>query len=177
MLNVTVGLDEQGPGAMPLILEQKQSRKLVRDLGSDLEQLGQLNIFQVASVGYGLEKAGFVDCFELKEAGQEPSVSPVNCTIAAAQPILSPPSAPCLPISNPKSSISADPILADVVNSWMNDTHDNSHFLNGEAKQLLWNLVTHRDHFHTWNKWDNSLLFDTLYYGFWLLTWGETRRC
>ncbi|PYH50486.1 uncharacterized protein BO96DRAFT_461003, partial [Aspergillus niger CBS 101883] len=135
MTNITVGLEEQGPGAMPP-LEEKQSRKLVRDLGSDLEQLGQLKISQVASVGYGLEKAGFVDCFELKEANQEPSVSPVNCTIAAAQPILSPPSAPCLPISKPKSSISADPLLADVVNSWMNDTHDNSHFLNGEVKQL-----------------------------------------
>ncbi|CAK40084.1 uncharacterized protein An08g12080 [Aspergillus niger] len=106
MLNVTVGLDEQGPGAMPLILEEKQSRK-------------------VASVGYGLEKAGFVDCFELPARSHQ-----------CPQPILSPPSAPCLPISKPKSSISADPLLADVVNSWMNDTHDNSHFLNGEAKQL-----------------------------------------
>ncbi|KAI2941809.1 hypothetical protein CBS147321_5676 [Aspergillus niger] len=63
MLNVTVGLDEQGPGAMPLILEEKQSRKLVRDLGSGLEQLGRLNIFQVASVGVldADEKNAFLD--------------------------------------------------------------------------------------------------------------------
>lgn len=39
-------------------------------------------------------------------------------------------------MSNPSSSISADNILADVVNSWMNNTHNNSHFLSCESEQL-----------------------------------------
>ncbi|RAK94828.1 serine-proline rich protein [Aspergillus ibericus CBS 121593] len=137
MLHVTVGLED--PGEMPLLLEEKQSRKLVRDLGSDLEQLGQLKSFQVANIGYGLTNAGFVDSFEIKEANQnELSVYLGNHSFAATQSTLFPPLPPSLPMNDPKLLNSPDNIPLDVVpDPWKNITHDYSHFQSGEAEQLL----------------------------------------
>ncbi|OJJ83478.1 uncharacterized protein ASPGLDRAFT_405649 [Aspergillus glaucus CBS 516.65] len=60
VFSISVGLEERDSGVMPIALENTQLCMLVRDLGSDLEQLQKLKRSQVVDIYYGLENASFV---------------------------------------------------------------------------------------------------------------------
>ncbi|ODM15201.1 putative alpha-N-arabinofuranosidase B [Aspergillus cristatus] len=53
------------------VLSMSVGLKLVRDLGSNLEQLQKLKRSQVVDICYGLKNAGFVKCFVVQEATQD----------------------------------------------------------------------------------------------------------
>ncbi|PWY92111.1 hypothetical protein BO70DRAFT_383778 [Aspergillus heteromorphus CBS 117.55] len=99
----------------------------------------ELESFQIAHVGSGLENAGFVNRFEMHAAGpDEPLPCSEKRTITATRPILSRPLPPSIPMSESRLSNPADNIPLDVApNSEMGNTHGYSHFPRREAELPL----------------------------------------
>lgn len=140
VFSTTVGLEERGSEVIPIVLEETQLRKLVRDLGSDLEQLRKLKRSQVIDVCSGLENAGFVECFEVQEAIQDNhSVLPGNCNTDVEQPTPSSPFTAYLSMSDPKTLGPSNniPPLCVEPDSWMNDIYNHGHYPGSEVDRLL----------------------------------------
>ncbi|KAI2825393.1 hypothetical protein CBS147321_1041 [Aspergillus niger] len=120
-------------GVLPIVLEPTQLRKLVRDLGSDLEQLRKLKRSQVADVWFGLENAGFVERSQVQAIHD--STSPDNTDVAQPSPSLF---AAYLPTSDPKALCPSNNIsrTSEDHDLWMN-MYSHGHYLNSEVDWLL----------------------------------------
>ncbi|EYE98322.1 serine-proline rich protein [Aspergillus ruber CBS 135680] len=151
VFSISVGL-ERDSGVMPIALENTQLCNLVRDLGSDLEQLQKLKRSQVVDICYGLKDVGFVKCFVVQEATQDnPSVSSSKALpshrfyyhfcIDVIQPTSFPSLAPYLSMSDlelfgPSNKIS--PVCVEP-NLRMNDMYKYSHYP-GDEVDRLWDV-------------------------------------